>query len=178
MILPVGASSFKEAMKSMIKKKYDQDAINVGDEDGFVPNNPGEENKKGLELLKTAIDKAGYTGKVVIGMDVAASEFYVKDKTYDLNFKERFGHESYPTTHDLTLQLMESSLYKKATLGYLIVKIMRPQRSDDRRNSSVPPENNMDRTHSIYGVQTRSRAPTPDCPYGVPPIPTSLLLSS
>ncbi|KAM3382495.1 hypothetical protein P3S68_008069 [Capsicum galapagoense] len=48
-----------------------------------------QENKKGLELLKTAIDKAGYTGKVVIGMDVAASEFYVKDKTYDLNFKER-----------------------------------------------------------------------------------------
>ena len=39
--------------------------------------------------MKTAIEKAGYTGKVVIGMDVAASEFYNdKDKTYDLNFKE------------------------------------------------------------------------------------------
>lgn len=71
-----------------------------------------QENKEGLELLKTAIAKAGYTGKVassfaesdlsteymadeylflqvVIGMDVAASEFYDnKDKTYDLNFKE------------------------------------------------------------------------------------------
>lgn len=41
-----------------------------------------------MELLKTAIEKAGYTGKVVIGMDVAASEFYRDDKTYDLNFKE------------------------------------------------------------------------------------------
>jgi enolase len=72
-----------------------------------------QENKEGLELLKAAIEKAGYTGKVlplfstlltiqplcivnptylwqvVIGMDVAASEFFSeKDKTYDLNFKE------------------------------------------------------------------------------------------
>lgn len=39
-----------------------------------------------LELLKTAIAKAGYTDKVVIGMDVAASEFY-RDGKYDLDFK-------------------------------------------------------------------------------------------
>ena len=48
MILPVGASSFKEAMKTsvevyhhlkaVIKKKYGQDATNVGDEGGFAPN--------------------------------------------------------------------------------------------------------------------------------------------
>lgn len=48
MILPVGASSFKDAMrigaevyhnlKSVIKKKYGQDATNVGDEGGFAPN--------------------------------------------------------------------------------------------------------------------------------------------
>ncbi|KAL8231581.1 hypothetical protein R6Q57_001359 [Mikania cordata] len=79
MILPGRAASFKEAMKmgvevyhnlkSMIKKKYGQDATNVGDEGGFAPNI--QENKEGLELLKTAIAKAGYTGKVVIGMDVA-----------------------------------------------------------------------------------------------------------
>ncbi|KAJ6331361.1 hypothetical protein OIU76_009858 [Salix suchowensis] len=96
MILPTGASSFKEAMKmgaevyhhlkSVIKKKYGQDATNVGDEGGFAPNI--QDNQEGLELLKTAIAKAGYTGKVVIGMDVAASEFYGTDKTYDLNFKE------------------------------------------------------------------------------------------
>lgn len=34
----------------------------------------------------TAIAKAGYTGKIVLGMDVAASEFY-KDGKYDLDFK-------------------------------------------------------------------------------------------
>ncbi|KAI4973597.1 hypothetical protein ZWY2020_041378 [Hordeum vulgare] len=46
--------------KSVIKK-YGQDATNVGDEGGFGPNI--QENKEGLELLKTAIEKAGYTGK-------------------------------------------------------------------------------------------------------------------
>lgn len=39
-----------------------------------------------LDLLKTAISKAGYSEKVVIGMDVAASEFY-RDGKYDLDFK-------------------------------------------------------------------------------------------
>merc|ERR1711967_55951 len=79
MILPLGASSFKEAMKmgsevyhnlkSVIKKKYGQDAVNVGDEGGFAPNIP--ENKEGLELVTEAIKKAGYEGKVMMGMDVA-----------------------------------------------------------------------------------------------------------
>jgi len=40
----------------------------------------------GLELLKEAIEKAGYTGKIDIGMDVAASEF-CKEGKYDLDFK-------------------------------------------------------------------------------------------
>jgi enolase len=42
----------------------------------------------GLELLKTAIEKAGYTGKIEIGMDVAASEF-CKEGKYDLDFKNK-----------------------------------------------------------------------------------------
>ncbi|CAF93820.1 unnamed protein product [Tetraodon nigroviridis] len=94
MILPVGASSFKEAMrigaevyhnlKNVIKEKYGKDATNVGDEGGFAPNIL--ENKEALELLKNAIAKAGYTDKIVIGMDVAASEFY-KGGKYDLDFK-------------------------------------------------------------------------------------------
>ncbi|XP_074278776.1 enolase-like isoform X3 [Silene latifolia] len=73
-------------LQSVIKKKYGQYAPNVGYEGGFAPNI--QENKEGLELLKTAIEKAGYTGKVVIGVDVAASEFYMEDKSYDLKFKE------------------------------------------------------------------------------------------
>jgi enolase len=135
MILPVGASSFKEAMKmgvevyhnlkSVIKKKYGQDATNVGDEGGFAPNI--QENKEGLELLKTAIEKAGYTGKVVIGMDVAASEFYNdKDKTYDLNFKEESNDGSQKISGD---QLKD--VYKSFASEYPIVSIEDPFDQDD-----------------------------------------------
>ncbi|KAM3325024.1 enolase [Capsicum chacoense] len=134
MILPVGAATFKEAMKmgcevyhhlkAVIKKKYGQDATNVGDEGGFAPNI--QENKEGLELLKTAIEKAGYTGKVVIGMDVAASEFYGKDKSYDLNFKEENNNGSQKISGD---QLKD--LYKSFVSEYPIVSIEDPFDQDD-----------------------------------------------
>ncbi|GMI96630.1 LOW EXPRESSION OF OSMOTICALLY RESPONSIVE GENES 2, enolase 2 [Hibiscus trionum] len=135
MILPTGASSFKEAMKmgvevyhnlkSVIKKKYGQDATNVGDEGGFAPNI--QENKEGLELLKTAIAKAGYTGKVVIGMDVAASEFYGSDKkTYDLNFKEENNDGSQKISGDAL-----KDLYKSFVSEYPIESIEDPFDQDD-----------------------------------------------
>ncbi|KAH9674852.1 Enolase [Citrus sinensis] len=157
MILPVGASSFKEAMKmgveAVIKKKYGQDATNVGDEGGFAPNiqvNQSstlsndfylcscfvhlfkimvpliQENKEGLELLNTAIAKAGYTGKVVIGMDVAASEFYGSDKTYDLNFKEENNDGSQKISGDAL-----KDLYKSFISDYPIVSIEDPFDQDD-----------------------------------------------
>ena len=51
--------------------------MTVGDEGGFAPNIL--DNKEGLDLVVEAIEKAGYTGKVKIGMDVAASEFFTED---------------------------------------------------------------------------------------------------
>ena len=48
---------------------------------------------QGLSLLVEAINKAGYTGKIKIGMDVAASEFY-KDGKYDLDFKNPESKEA------------------------------------------------------------------------------------
>ena len=62
------------ASPQVIKAKYGQDAVNVGDEGGFAPNIAGAE--EGLELLMEAIAKAGYEGKVKIAMDVAASGAY------------------------------------------------------------------------------------------------------
>merc|ERR1711879_701719 len=96
MILPVGASSFKHAMevgaevyhnlKSVIKKKYGQDACNVGDEGGFAPS--VQYNNEALDVLMEAIKKSGHEAKVKIGTDVAASEFYVAETgKYDLDFK-------------------------------------------------------------------------------------------
>jgi len=96
MILPTGATTFSEAMKMgsevyhhlklLIKAKYGLDATAVGDEGGFAPN--FQNNAEAIKLCEDAIEKAGYTGKIKIGMDVAASEFF-KDGKYDLDFKNK-----------------------------------------------------------------------------------------
>ncbi|KAF9158846.1 phosphopyruvate hydratase [Actinomortierella ambigua] len=133
MILPTGAESFAEAMKigsevyhalkAVIKKKYGQDATNVGDEGGFAPNI--QDNDEGLKLLIAAIENAGYTGKVKIGMDVAASEFYRESK-YDLDFKNA---DSKPADWLSGEEL--AKVYKKFTEDYPIVSIEDPFDQDD-----------------------------------------------
>merc|ERR1719486_423941 len=95
MILPTGAANFSEAMKmgsetyhhlkAAIKAKYGLDATAVGDEGGFAPN--FQNNMEAINLCVEAIEKAGYTGKIKIGMDVAASEFCKEGNKYDLDFK-------------------------------------------------------------------------------------------
>jgi len=91
-IIPVGASSFKEAirigcecyhtLKGIIKKKFGGDATLIGDEGGFAPPCDAEQ---GVELIMEAIEKAGYKDVCKIGMDVAASEFKVEGQDcYDL----------------------------------------------------------------------------------------------
>merc|ERR1711865_1140109 len=96
MIMPVGCSTFKEALicgaevyhtlKSVIKKKYGQDARNVGDEGGFAPS--VQDNNEALDVLMTALKDSGHLSKVKLGTDVAAAEFYNdKTKLYDLDFK-------------------------------------------------------------------------------------------
>lgn len=133
MILPTGATSFSEAMKmgsevyqtlkTIIKKKYGQDAVNVGDEGGFAPNI--QNNKEGLELLKSAIEQAGYTGKIKIGMDVAASEFF-KDGKYDLDFKTPNNDGSQLVSVD---QLI--NLYKEFVKEFPVESIEDPFDQDD-----------------------------------------------
>lgn len=135
MLLPTGAKNFAEAMKigaecyhhlkAIIKKKYGLDACNVGDEGGFAPSI--QDNFEGLELLKAAIDKAGYTGRVKIGMDVAASEFWKEEaKKYDLDFKNPQSDQSKWITSD---QLAD--IYKEMAKRYPIVTIEDPFDQDD-----------------------------------------------
>ena len=83
MIAPIGASSFREALrsgaevyhalKSVLKSRGL--ATGVGDEGGFAPDL--ESNRAALDLIAEAIDKAGYElGKdIVLALDVAATEF-------------------------------------------------------------------------------------------------------
>jgi len=126
MILPTGAASFSEAMKmgseiyhhlkSAIKAKYGLDATAVGDEGGFAPN--FQNNGEALNLCVEAIEKAGYTGKIKIGMDVAASEFCKEGNKYDLDFK---NPESKPEDWINTDQLCE--MYHGFIKDYPVVSI-------------------------------------------------------
>jgi len=84
MIVPVGASSFREALRwgaevfAALSKVLDDKGLltGVGDEGGFAPNL--ESNQVALEILMSAIAKAGYKPgeEVALALDVAASEFY------------------------------------------------------------------------------------------------------
>ncbi|HVY08046.1 MAG TPA: phosphopyruvate hydratase [Burkholderiales bacterium] len=91
MIIPVGADSFREAMRcgaeifQTLKKLIDKKGMptTVGDEGGFAPNLAM--NEEALQLIIEAIDAAGYTpgSQVAIGLDCASSEFF-KDGKYDI----------------------------------------------------------------------------------------------
>ena len=84
MVMPVGASSFKEALrcgaeifhtlKSALKKAGHN--TNVGDEGGFAPNLPSAE--AALDFVMKSIEQAGYKpGKdVFLATDCAATEFF------------------------------------------------------------------------------------------------------
>ena len=88
MVFPVGAESFSKALQMgtvvfhQLKNVLKGRGLNtaVGDEGGFAPNL--KSNEEAIEVILTAIDKAGYTtGKdIFIALDVAASEIFDKNK--------------------------------------------------------------------------------------------------
>jgi enolase len=91
MIIPVGAPSFKEAVRygaevfHTLKKILHSKGLNtaVGDEGGFAPSVANHE--EAIKLIMQAIEQAGYEAgtQIAIGLDCAASEFY-KDGKYVL----------------------------------------------------------------------------------------------
>ena len=91
MIIPVGAPSFREALrwsaetfhalKKILNDRHMSTA--VGDEGGFAPNLDNHESA--IRLILEAIERAGYEpgGQIALGLDCAASEFY-RDGQYHL----------------------------------------------------------------------------------------------
>jgi enolase len=83
MIAPIGADSFREALRwgaevyHALKSVLKADGLptGLGDEGGFAPDLPAA--TKALDLIATAVDKAGYTlGRdIALALDVAANEF-------------------------------------------------------------------------------------------------------
>jgi len=130
MIQPIKAKSFREAMqmgtevyhelKTLIKNKYGQSSINVGDEGGFAPDL--ESGDEALKLLNKAINNCKYKNKIKIAMDVAASEFKEKNM-YNLNFKGK--------TPNLKTKKEMIKLYQKYIKKYNVISIEDPFDQDD-----------------------------------------------
>lgn len=125
MIVPVGAPNFAEGLrmgaevfhhlkKILKEKKYN---TGIGDEGGYAPNLGS--NEEALQVIMQAIEKAGYTGKIKLALDCAASEFF-KDGKYVL--------EGEGKTLDHT-QLVE--LYKSRVEKYPIISIEDGMAEDD-----------------------------------------------
>ncbi|MBE1299006.1 MAG: phosphopyruvate hydratase [Alteromonadaceae bacterium] len=91
MVQPVGAASFKEALRMgaeifhSLKKVLSGKGLNtaVGDEGGFAPNLAS--NEEALAVIVEAVEKAGYVmdKDITLALDCASSEFYA-DNTYDM----------------------------------------------------------------------------------------------
>jgi enolase len=96
MILPVGAPTFREALrygaevfhtlKKILNDKGQSTA--VGDEGGFAPNLGS--NAEALDVIQQAVEKAGYKlgTDIYLGLDVASSEFF-KNGVYELEAEDR-----------------------------------------------------------------------------------------
>jgi enolase len=96
MVLPIGATTFREAvrygaevfhaLKLVLSGRGSSTA--VGDEGGFAPDLPS--NQAALDLIVNAIETTGlHLGDdIVLGLDVASSEFYV-DGQYRLEGEDR-----------------------------------------------------------------------------------------
>lgn len=123
MIVPIGAPNFHEWLRMGVEvfhilKKILKDKnynTGVGDEWGYAPDLSS--NEEALQLIVQAIEKAGYTGKIKIALDCAASEFY-KDWVYTLEGKT--------IDHPELIQLYKSRVEK-----YPIISIEDGMAEDD-----------------------------------------------
>ena len=101
MIMPVNFKNFREALragtevyhslKNILKQKYGAKAALLGDEGGFAP--PIKNVEQRLELLVKAIQESGYTGKIKLALDCAASEFYNEEKNQYTIINKKYSKE-------------------------------------------------------------------------------------
>lgn len=116
MIMPVGASSFKEALrmcaeiyhnlKKVLKSKGLSTA--VGDEGGFAPDlaTPDEV----IDLIKEAVEKSGYGfgTDIMIAMDPAASELYAEDGKYHFEGESKMAGKEIVRTSEEMVELWKA----------------------------------------------------------------------
>ncbi|GAB3670084.1 phosphopyruvate hydratase [Saccharopolyspora tripterygii] len=125
MIAPIGADTFADALrwgaetyhalKSVLKSKGL--ATGLGDEGGFAPDLPN--NREALDLIASAIEKAGYKlGRdIVLALDVAATEFFTEG-TYNFEGSKRTADQM-------------AEYYQELVSAYPLVSIEDPLGEDD-----------------------------------------------
>ena len=84
MLIPRRFKSFREALRAgaetyktlgqLLEKQYGKTARNIGDEGGYAP--PMRTTEEALDVLTKAIDEAGYSKQIFLGLDCAASSFH------------------------------------------------------------------------------------------------------
>lgn len=137
MIEPVGAKSFSEGLRmaaetyhalgKILQGKYGVGATNVGFEGGYAP--PLSKTRDALDAIMSAMDAAGYSDEIKIGMDAAASSFYM-DGGYSidgdrLNGKELAGYyEDLVKTYPIIL--LEDPFEEDAFEDFAMLKAMLP----------------------------------------------------
>ncbi|KAI5576255.1 hypothetical protein POPTR_009G040700v4 [Populus trichocarpa] len=133
MILPIGASTFEEALqmgsetyhhlKAVIKEKYGEQGCNVGEDGGFSPNLSSVQ--EGLNLVKEAISRTGYSEKIKMAIDVAATTFCIGTK-YDLDYKfQNKSGQNFKSGDDMI------KMYEELCAAYPIVSIEDPFDRED-----------------------------------------------
>lgn len=125
MIAPLSAPTFSEALRMGVEVYHSLKAVlnekglstGLGDEGGFAPNLPS--NRTALDLIVTAIEKAGYKPgtDVALALDVASSEFY-KDGVYVFEGENRTAEQM-------------ADYYAELVEAYPLVSIEDPLYEDD-----------------------------------------------
>lgn len=125
MIAPLSAPTFSEALRMGVEVYHSLKAVlneqglstGLGDEGGFAPNLPS--NRTALDLIVTAIEKAGYKpgADVALALDVASSEFY-KDGAYVFEGENRTAEQM-------------ADYYAELVEAYPLVSIEDPLYEDD-----------------------------------------------
>ena len=130
-VMPVGASTFMEAMEiatevnlalaDLLLADFGKVALNTGDEGGYAP--PMNDPQRALDYLHRAVANAGYTEACVYGLDCAASHFYDPEtRTYRVAGQEL-------STEALI------DLYARLVSDYGVVSIEDPLHEEDFEGS-------------------------------------------
>ena len=124
----VNVSSRYAAAKALLVRQHGIAATNVGEEGGFAP--PISDPKACLTLIVEAIDEAGYTGKIKIGVAAAADSFHHDDGRYDLDYK-KVGDDRATDGSNMLDTPQLSTLYKELLAEFPIVALEDPYHHED-----------------------------------------------